>query len=142
MSPNNTAKAVAIFLLYLPILVGNIGFQVDDVKPYVRSFEEHLGESVDVDIFFGDLEYGTVGACYYIFIREVVIVDQKWWRYASPTSRKQLIYHELGHCVLDKDHVDEIMHGNGCPVSLMHSYVVSDSCFNEHEHYYLQDLFR
>lgn len=33
-------------------------------------------------------------------------IDPIWWNSATDISKKTLVYHELAHCILDLDHVD------------------------------------
>lgn len=60
-----------------------------------------------------------------------VAVDQEAWAVASPAFRELIIFHELGHCVLDREHLDDDQDGvcvsimnsglSGCEISLENS---------------------
>ncbi len=54
-----------------------------------------------------------------------VIIDINYWATASEEERETLIFHELGHCFLDRDHRDGLSTDGTC-ISIMHS--VADSC--------------
>lgn len=49
-----------------------------------------------------------------------IVVDQDYWRGANDLQREFLIFHELGHCVLGRDHVDNSDAQGNC-VSMMSS---------------------
>jgi hypothetical protein len=35
-----------------------------------------------------------------------VVLNDAWWELASETERRVLVFHELGHCALGRDHLD------------------------------------
>lgn len=35
-----------------------------------------------------------------------VVIDKDYWEYSSKIEREALVFHELGHCVLDKEHTE------------------------------------
>lgn len=47
----------------------------------------------------------NIGVCYYYTVKRNIVVDKFYWETATEQQRKQLMYHELSHCVLNKDHV-------------------------------------
>jgi len=72
-----------------------------------------------------------------------VIIDINYWSNANELEKQFIIFHELGHCFLDRDHLDtsepdglctSIMHSspNACPFEL--------TTLNREE--YLDELFR
>ena len=48
-----------------------------------------------------------------------VAVDQEAWAAADDAFRELIVFHELGHCVLDREHLDDDV--NGICVSIMNS---------------------
>jgi len=50
----------------------------------------------------------------------VIVVDLNFWNGSNEIEREFVIYHELGHCYLDRDHLDEANDDGTC-VSIMHS---------------------
>jgi hypothetical protein len=61
----------------------------------------------------------------------VVLIDRGFWDMASKDEKTVLIYHELGHCWLDRDHVE--------PKSIMEPFLIWD--FAMYRKYYVQELF-
>jgi len=49
-----------------------------------------------------------------------VIIDRTYWNSSTDLEREFLVFHELGHCVLDRDHLDEA-DGQGNCISMMTS---------------------
>lgn len=71
-----------------------------------------------------------------------VVIDIDYWNAASKMEKEFIIYHELGHCFLDRDHLDEANADGSC-VSIMHSN--PGVCFfelkSENREDYLDELF-
>lgn len=64
-------------------------------------------------------------------IQYIVLIDRGFWEMAKPDEKTVLMYHELGHCWLDRDHVG--------PKSIMEPFLIWD--FALHREYYIQELF-
>ena len=93
----------------------------------------------------------VVGTCYY-HLNEVDI-SKKWWDsfYTSSWERFELVFHELGHCILKRGHTEDLKKDgflgwletlgfrlgifttkegltDGCPASIMHPEVLDSWC--------------
>lgn len=99
----------------------------------------------DIPINFGDTEgpYNQ-GLCikYSDGTREIII-REAWWETQGESYRESLIFHELGHCRLDRDHHnDETNVGNNSvKSSMMNQYIVAPAIYDPHRDAYLQELF-
>lgn len=99
----------------------------------------------EVQISFSDeLNASKLGRCsrYKVdnrIIGRVVRISTKWWPSMSEYSREQLIWHEMGHCMLDKGHEDFIYQAsNGnIPGSIMNSYHINQSVYLANKAYYI-----
>ena len=72
----------------------------------------------------------------------VVVIDEARWSRSSEVQRRELIYHELGHCLMKKDH--ETRTNGFAPESLMYPYSISynyPAFFAQWEVNYLDQLF-
>lgn len=49
-----------------------------------------------------------------------VIIDKSYWDNATDLEREFLVFHELGHCILNRDHLDEADLFGNC-ISIMTS---------------------
>lgn len=105
----------------------------------------------------------TIGLCWWLPLGpNRVEIDKLFWEYGSSVSKKALIYHELGHCVCNRDHVPpnsakwltdfldslQIRHvravelPDGCPKSLMNPVMPDDACLQRHWGLYKDELFK
>lgn len=72
-----------------------------------------------------------------------VLIDEGFWNRSSDVSKEMIIFHELGHCVLQRSHLDETL-DNGMCKSLMRSGFgdcITLYGLGDHEDYYLEELF-
>lgn len=109
----------------------------EELRPYLDKYldykEQQLGtrEYHPMDIMFVSLDDTSVGRCYWY--PRMIQIDQEYWDIASEKSRESLMFHELGHCDLDRDHSN--------PDSLMEAYLINAFKFAQNELYYIQELF-
>lgn len=100
---------------------------------YVQDFEMKVGMPVTgVDIVFAPTEYPAIGVCYqYSSGNNKIHVDPKKWASMDGYGREQLMYHELGHCVLGQGHNNaEIKLGRWTVEgSIMNSYWFGNSWY-------------
>ena len=105
----------------------------DEVEPYVSAFVEEArlrGMEISVSnlvVDFGTTENpGACGECRHVPNRPerqkriVLSTRSVCWAYATPQAREALIFHELGHCLLNRNHRDDQL-PNGDYASLMNS---------------------
>ena len=108
-------------------------------------FNDPTFKVTNVPVNFGDTENPEfVGVCFtYSNGDKEIIIDKQWWDRVSPTSRESLIFHELGHCALNRVHNDEEIEKNGKTVraSIMNPGVVSSMDYNSYKPGYLHELY-
>ena len=82
--------------------------------PLISSFEDmYGGPVVGIDIVFAAQESPTIGMCkvwdYTTYKKKVIEIDPEYWHNdrTSDYARTGLMYHELGHCLLDRDHTED-----------------------------------
>lgn len=101
--------------------------QVDDrLKPYFERFQqEALNRDFNLD--FEDTEgkieelAGVGGQCVHnTQLPDVVLIDLVFWTQADDFDKEFIVFHELGHCILNRGHLDSKNDDNSC-VSIMHS---------------------
>jgi len=110
-----------------------------------------------------DISDSTVGTCHYLVHEVDISID--WWNSdKSPSERLELVFHEFGHCILNRGHTEKPVHDgfvqwlerigfklgffsekgylhDGCPASFMHPYTIGERCINKHFAYYIKELF-
>jgi Zn-dependent peptidase ImmA (M78 family) len=122
-------------------------YHTGDFEPYVQAFKQDAKKFnldisiVDLLIIFGNLnedddnEYFYLGICYtYTDKTPLIRIDEAIWKTLDEVERKLLIYHELGHCILNKDHDDDSN-------NIMNTLDVDSQYFIENEQEVLAHLF-
>lgn len=77
---------------------------------------------IDIDAYIENIEdRGTLGQCKsYSNGSKKVVIDQQFWNRATDLEKEYIIFHELGHCILDRDH-DDSKDSDGTCLSIMQS---------------------
>ncbi len=124
---------------------------------YITEFEQ-MGKTLksdvnfevgDIPVNFGDIENEDFqGVCYtYTDGSKEIIIRKEWWDSHTDDYRKSLIYHELGHCRLNREHLDDTVesHGEGegeiFKTSMMNSVIVSPRDYTRFTDSYHTELF-
>ncbi len=114
--------------------------------PYVASFLENLALSgLNPNVsgltvnFTTDLPANVLGSC--TMGQKRVRINENLWSILSAAGREELVFHELGHCVLNRGHDNtEIA---GIPVSIMNAYHLGPTIYADPTLYdgYMAELF-
>lgn len=120
-------------------------YQVDaDFQPYVAEFERLGVKKVDnLIIEYGETSNASAGAtCYLGSGTPRIAVDKEGWSQIHDSQRRQTLFHEMGHCVLNREHTTDRFEDN-CPKSYMNASPVSWLCLQHHsESDYESELFQ
>ena len=115
--------------------------------PYIQEFESYSKlNTSQVPISFANLEGNTAGVCHYFRMGEGPIrwgyieIDEPNWKLMSQNQKVNLIFHELGHCVLGRDHTPKNS-VEACPSSFMDDTILSNYCLELHYKDYLHEMF-
>lgn len=89
-------------------------------------------------------EDGVAGVCYWISANpNHIVLNSIYWNQFSSDQKESVLFHELGHCFLNRDHNDAAL-SNGTCESIMHSGT-SQNCQHAYnansKSYYLDELF-
>lgn len=123
--------------------------ELGEFAPYVDRFEQSaLVHGLRVEVSDLVIRYGAMetaqerGACEISANRPpTIIIRQDTWQKMGEAEREELLFHELGHCVLSRKHRKDI--GNeGMPKSIMNPYLIRGELYQENRDYYLRELFR
>jgi len=123
----------------------------NEVLSYMISFHEEA-QLRGVDINLADAQISvrlidiggeTVGRCLtFSNNTKTIELDRNYWDAQEDLGKEFVIYHELGHCLLDRGHLDAANQSGIC-VSIMHSS--NDLCRNNYNtrtrEAYLDELF-
>lgn len=117
-----------------------------DFVEYVHRFEQETGREVKVPIIFSNVSDEYAGVCeYYNDGYRLIRISSFHWDRLTEFGKEELIYHELGHCVLNRDHTEDFTivspYRYSIPNSIMYPYLFGDAffyyLFREH---YVQEL--
>lgn len=98
---------------------------------YVVYFEVDYAYYLNKDInvhnipinFSNNIDDSFLGVCYYYGKKQQwreIKINTKHWDGLDEAQRKALIYHELGHCALNREHKDD--YHRSYPTSIMNTY--------------------
>jgi hypothetical protein len=118
-----------------------------EFMPYVQTFEDATGKRVDISMKFVDrLDKDDIikGMCWNRGFTKDIEISAKHWNWGmSEASKEALILHELGHCVLGREHTsveDTMDEGDNCPNSIMDKNSAPYWCYEKHKDHYLNEL--
>jgi len=101
---------LASFLLYLHVPLKQIN---KDLDPYYQEFmglyNKHCPNRelpTKLEIRYQGLSGLVIGLCSRRYKSSVVSIDPLYWVTSSTLEQKQLMFHELTHCILYLGHVD------------------------------------
>jgi len=123
-----------------------------DFRPYFERFEEAAAErgltfESSLNALETSLEHindgNVVGECHWnSHAPELVIIDIPFWNNASDLDREYVMFHELGHCVLFRDHDNSINHQGFCLSVMASGTTGCESVYTPaNREYYLDELF-
>lgn len=81
-----------------------------------------------------------VGVCEVDAFGRKITIDQASWLNLDEGSRQNLIFHELGHCILNLNHDNSLM-SSGLPDSLMNAMILPRGVFMAFRVHYMDQLF-
>lgn len=134
----------------------------DDFRPYTEAFDAeaaarglNLHATDTLSISFADLAYsegvGEVGVCHYgidnPLVGRSIQIDINAWPTLSEGEKTTLIFHELGHCLLNRQHTSKLIPGTSdaglvpIPASIMNPSIIPDDAFEANYPYYINELF-
>ena len=68
-----------------------------------------------------------------------ILIRESLWNVLSENSKTVLIFHELGHCELNKKHNSSKI--KGIPLSIMNPYIIGSYYFSKYREEYLREFF-
>jgi len=110
-----------IFCALVGCVTNNTSYVENSLKPYVEDFyhqAELRGRHIrhmPIDVRYGLLDFHTLGVCYRGRYPDnnLILVNAPKWDNMTQAAKRELIYHEMGHCVLGKGHeqngIDNLM---------------------------------
>lgn len=106
-------------------------FEADSIKYNHPAIVDNL-----TIIISDELDNNTNGVCSLYLVTPTIYLNI---RYINHEKLKRVVYHELGHCILNRRHKDtKVSWGMA---SLMSTILLDKYVYEQHEDYYLNELF-
>lgn len=150
----NTQNWISGSLIFVVIIsLGGCGRErtrdLGEFEPYVAAFEDlaqRHGRDIhiyDLVVKFGEMHHDLErGSCEIRSSQAPTITIRKdTWESMSEEEQQELIFHELGHCVLARSHRDDVS-PQGIPMSIMNSFMIPQPIYQYNQDYYLRELFK
>ena len=133
----------------------------NELIQFVDSFVDKLKESGRYKIHsskfnyliteFETIEWGNenprmIGYCYRNGdgTKRIIRINPVFWANNQDNfaSKEELMYHELGHCILDRDHNDSKLIDGKTPASVMNHYHIGQNSYEKYYVDYMVELFQ
>lgn len=143
-------KRILASSLFLIAACGAPPTQSAELIPYIQQFNDQYGAyyvngfNIDIQVVEAldnvppadpKASIVVVGEC----IGNRVQILRKTWSLLSDIQHKSLVFHELGHCVFKRVHINT-EYPDGCPTSIMSTLLMSDRCAISHSEDILAEL--
>lgn len=120
-----------------------------DFQHYFMKFSMHasnLGKELDLtelSVQFNDLPSNYCGMCTHSGVGSVKVVeiDHSCWDNQSDLTREELLFHEFGHCLLNRGH-ENGLRPDRTPISIMYPYLIGDTTYQKYYDDYIKELFK
>jgi hypothetical protein len=125
-------------------LVGVVRSFDYELRMHRTDFQD-LPKTNTITVIFGetrDKEHPhAVGECaMYEDDERIVRIDAGTWLKLDTYGKEQLMFHELGHCILDREHCSSV-EGDGKPASVMYPSLIGHWYNENTRDEYLEELF-
>jgi len=125
-----------------------------EAVPYVDEFESQWRMRIDpayrIDSLYvgftndmgddDDEDVTTIGQCWSYSVPYVVLL-KKWWDEATSLEKENLVFHELGHCLLQRDHENGMLKGKRHKSIMNYQIMTPKEYTPESRENYLEELF-
>lgn len=133
-------KTIYATLLLLLAACGHHG-QDAELVPVIQTFAQEAqtrGIPVDtsVSVTFGEPDAGTMAQCKHVLADHWIVVSRDEWLRDSDARREEILFHELGHCVLGRPHLDDGTE------TLMTTKLVSEDVYEGARTTFIDELFQ
>lgn len=121
-----TKESIAIYincLLWGFVINANLCLAYKSVVPELRYYTKDyyklvksrcpgkardLTNMYSIDFIDNSKEY--IGVCMWRYNGYKIFINREWWNKAIEPEKRQLMYHELAHCVINKMHINDRQH--------------------------------
>lgn len=141
-------NAFLLFILLNSCTYDHYHIVPDEVEPFVNEFFQdaiRYGKNISLDDYVLNISFTNLneadGRCH--FDGNKILIDSYFWNNASQYNKRWLIYHELGHCILDRRHDDSSFPNGECKSIMRGGFDCSENIISKlWWDYYLDELFK
>lgn len=83
----------------------------------------------------------VLGSCIHLGNTRLITISKSFWMKASPLEREETLFHELGHCILNRPHCFKKNELNE-PVSIMYPSILNKNLYERNRQKFIHELFR
>ena len=141
--------AVVLFPMVLTAIgCGGAIYETGEFEKYMVSFRAESARfgvvplAKNIRIEFATLEQWEFGRCTQDPSFAYVRIDSMKWQRLDEDSREALLFHELGHCLLGREHMDTWIRRENRPLSVMHAVLIDGSVYRHYREDLVQELFK
>jgi len=139
---------LSLILLMLAVGCGKPTLQIDGFESYIDQFEKDAlarGRNIKVEDLVISFMVRPIPGSNAKCVKNptqtpTILIDKNWWENHDELDHISLIYHELGHCILNRSHDNELVENNR-PKSLMFYGGVEGFYLRDNQREYLNELF-
>lgn len=120
-----------------------------EAQEYVSTFQVKYNYPItNLEVVKRPLEGNVLAYCQYGgSMTPLIVLNTNYWDHPSFTTanKEQVMYHELGHCLLKRGHDDSMLVINpyySVPASIMNTYHFSYQVYTQNYSHYINELFR
>jgi hypothetical protein len=137
-----------LFSLWIIISACGRTRELGEYSAYVEAFENEgraHGQSISagslVIMDSDELPSRVHARCHTGFLQTpTILVNKAVWPGLSENTREAVMFHELGHCVLGRNHKDDVDE-KGTKISLMHTFTPIGNTYASNREHFLTELF-
>ena len=133
------------------LILGEQNAYVDsNLSWFVKSFlHEAAKRNKVIDLNYLSIEFSNkldddaevIGFCRKIGPVKLIKINSAFWATATYTEKEELVFHEMAHCVLNRDHCNERTEDKSRFVSIMSEYSGPKIDYLTNRDEYVQELF-
>lgn len=111
---------IAVYIILAAILIPDLIPDVYINPEFQKHYDDYMGmveKNCKEDqynkprrlfIDFDDLDDSAIGYCEIRIFSYYIKIDRRYWLESNENEHEKLLFHELAHCIIDKDHVSDV----------------------------------